>query len=98
MMLVILLTRSRKKCRLVLGFQTAATVKCNLRREGKVRQKGTEWVFFIVSSHLKFELERIGAPFACLKVDHGALREGHVILCVYQDHRVSPEWAGEHSM
>lgn len=54
-------------------------------------QKGTQWVSSIMSSRLQFELERIGAPFACVTVEHGALREGHIPFCVYQDYCIGPE-------
>lgn len=53
-------------------------------------QKGTEWVSSITSSHLQFELERIGAPFVRVTGGHGALCEGHVTRCVYQDNCVGP--------
>lgn len=62
--------------------------------EGKVTEKGTEWVSSIMSSLLQFELERTGAPFGYVTVEHGALSEGHVILCVYQDYCIGPECAG----
>lgn len=62
--------------------------------EGKVMQKGTEWLSSIVSSHLQFELVRTGAPFACVTVGHGALCEGHITFCVYQDNCIGPKWAG----
>lgn len=58
--------------------------------EGKGMLKGTEWVSSIMYSHLQLELERIGAPFACVTVEHGALCEGHVPFCVYQDNCVGP--------
>lgn len=57
-------------------------------------QKGTEWVSSITSSCLQFELERTGAPFACVTVEHGALCEGDVPFCVYQDNCIGPEPAG----
>lgn len=47
-----------------------------------------------MSSPLQFELERTGAPFGCVTVEHGALSEGHIIFCVYQDYCIGPEWAG----
>lgn len=53
--------------------------------------KGTEWVSSITSSHLQFELERTGVPFACcVTVGHGALCEGHIAFCVDQDNCVGP--------
>ena len=58
-------------------------------------QKGTEWVSSIMSSALQFELERTGAPFACVTVEHGALCEGNVPFGVYQDYCIGPEKAGE---
>lgn len=75
----------------------AAKVRCSWRQEalrvvqGKVKQKGTEWVSSVAVSLLQFELERTGAPFGCVTVEHGALGEGHVILCVDQDYCVGPE-------
>lgn len=54
-------------------------------------QKGTELVSSILSSRLQFKLESIGAPFACVTVEHGALREGHVAFCVYQDNGIGPK-------
>lgn len=53
--------------------------------EEKEMQKGTQWVSSVMSSLLQFDLKRIGAPFACVTVEHGALCEGHITLCVYQD-------------
>ncbi len=69
-----------------------ATVKCSC--EGKVMQKGTELVAFIVSLNLQLELERTGAPLACVTVEHGALCEGHVTFCVNQDNSIGPKWEG----
>lgn len=56
-------------------------------------QKGTELVFSIMSSRLQFELERIGAPLACVAVEHCALCEGHIPFCIDQDYCIGPEWA-----
>lgn len=61
--------------------------------ERKVLEKGTECVSSVTSSPLQFELERTGAPFACVTVEHGALCKGHVPFCVYQDYCIGPEWA-----
>lgn len=58
-------------------------------------QKGTEWVSSIVSSLLQLELERAGAPFTCITVEHGAFCEGHIPFSVYQDYCIGPEWEGE---
>lgn len=61
--------------------------------EGKEMQKGTEWVSFVMSSLLQFELERTGAPIACVAVEHGALCEGHITFCVNQDDCIGPKRA-----
>lgn len=57
-------------------------------------QKGTEMVASIMSSHLQFELERTGAPLACVTVKHGAFCEGHVVFCVNQNNCIGPKWSG----
>lgn len=57
-------------------------------------QKGTEMVSSVMSSHLQLKLERTGAPVACVAVKHGALCEGHVTFCVYQDNCIGPKGAG----
>lgn len=57
--------------------------------EGQVLQKGTEWDISMWS-RLELELERSSAPFACVTVKHGALCEGDVPFCIYQDYSVGP--------
>ena len=57
-------------------------------------QKGTQLVSSITSSYLQFELERTGAPLACVAVEHGTLCEGHVTFCVDQDNCIGPKWTG----
>lgn len=59
--------------------------------EGKVLQKGTWWESSI-SSRLELELEGSGAPLACVTVEHGALCEGDIPFCVYQDYSIGSEW------
>lgn len=45
----------------------------------------------ITSSGLQLKLKRAGFPLAYVTVEHGALREGHSALGVYQDDCVGPD-------
>lgn len=61
------------------------------KMEGNLMQKGTEWDSSILNSCLQVELERTGVPFARVTVEHGALCEGNIPFCIYQDYCIGPK-------